>query len=148
MFYFSDECASNPCSGNSTCEDKLNDFICHCQPGFTGKTCSININECEGNPCENGKCIDKVNDFECDCEDTGFFGDLCQNNEDDCEDDSCTNGGTCIDGVKGFNCSCYPGYEGQNCGIDTDECALLPCTENQGHCFQKSNQSLYDLVCL
>ena len=35
-----DECASNPCV-NGECEDKVNDYICHCKPGWTGKNCDI-----------------------------------------------------------------------------------------------------------
>ena len=30
------ECNSNPCEHNGTCEDQLNGFICRCQPEWTG----------------------------------------------------------------------------------------------------------------
>ena len=36
---------------------------------------------------------------------------------DDCADHSCQNGGTCIDGVNKYNCSCAAGYTGRNCSI-------------------------------
>ena len=31
------ECASNPCINGGTCEDGVNQFICHCLPGYGGK---------------------------------------------------------------------------------------------------------------
>ncbi|KAJ8312561.1 hypothetical protein KUTeg_009934, partial [Tegillarca granosa] len=39
-----DECSNSGCL-NGTCIDQLNDFICHCYPGFTGKLCEINVYE-------------------------------------------------------------------------------------------------------
>lgn len=42
-----DECASNPCLNNATCNDEINNFTCDCQPGFNGRLCEINIDECE-----------------------------------------------------------------------------------------------------
>lgn len=30
------ECASNPCINGGTCEDGVNQFICHCLPGYGG----------------------------------------------------------------------------------------------------------------
>lgn len=35
-----DECAISGCF-NGTCVDKVNGFICHCYPGFTGQLCEI-----------------------------------------------------------------------------------------------------------
>ena len=34
---------------------------------------------------------------------------------DDCTDTSCLNGGTCVDGVDTFTCTCLPGWTGTNC---------------------------------
>ena len=34
---------------------------------------------------------------------------------DDCATVTCQNGGTCVDGVNSFTCSCDTGYEGNNC---------------------------------
>ena len=51
---------------------------------------------------------------------------MCESNQ--CELGPCLNGGACaIDqSVVGFGyrCDCQPGYEGQNCEIDIDECLL------------------------
>ena len=33
-----DECATSPCIHGS-CEDKINDYTCTCDPGWKGKDC-------------------------------------------------------------------------------------------------------------
>ena len=39
-------------------QDEVNGFNCSCAVGFTGQTCSINIDDCVVNPCENsGTCV-------------------------------------------------------------------------------------------
>ena len=35
--------------------------------------------------------------------------------------------GNCIDYTGSYSCTCNPGYAGQNCTIDTNECASSPC---------------------
>ena len=35
--------------------------------------------------------------------------------------------GNCIDYTGSYSCTCYPGYTGQNCTIDINECASSPC---------------------
>lgn len=37
-----------------------------------------------------------------------------------------------------------PGYEGDNCETDIDECAEQPC-ENGGECFERSDPSNWEL---
>ena len=34
---------------------------------------------------------------------------------DDCSPGVCANGGTCVDGVDSYSCSCATGYTGPNC---------------------------------
>ena len=61
------QCLNQPCV-NGNCTDLKEDYRCDCSPGFTGKNCDININECLNNPCQNnGTCVDKINDYECQC---------------------------------------------------------------------------------
>lgn len=36
-----DECASQPCHGNSYCTDEINSYHCTCQAHFTGQNCEI-----------------------------------------------------------------------------------------------------------
>ncbi|XP_064611838.1 sushi, von Willebrand factor type A, EGF and pentraxin domain-containing protein 1-like [Liolophura sinensis] len=42
----------------------------------------------------------------------------------------CENGGECESREAGFTCNCAPGYTGQLCGIDINECASSPCYNN------------------
>ena len=40
---------------------------------------------------------------------------------------TCKNNGTCIDGINTFTCDCQPGFTGDLCEVDIDECAPRPC---------------------
>ena len=35
-----DQCAATPCKNGATCTDKLNDYDCQCEAGWTGKNCT------------------------------------------------------------------------------------------------------------
>ena len=35
---------------------------------------------------------------------------------DECASNPCENGGTCVDGVNGYTCTCAAGYSGTMCG--------------------------------
>ena len=54
---------------------QVNDFNCTCADGFMGNRCTININECESNPCgiNSVQCIDGRGTFTCICK-SGFTG--------------------------------------------------------------------------
>ena len=56
----------------------------------------------------------------------------------------CKNGATCIDNPTGYDCQCMPGYFGQHCEIEIDECVDRPC-KNNGVCYDKVNG--YSCVC-
>ena len=52
----------------ATCIDKTNYYECKCAPGYQGKLCKTNIDECQPNPCKNsGTCTDAINDYKCTC---------------------------------------------------------------------------------
>ncbi|XP_049598685.1 coagulation factor IXa [Syngnathus scovelli] len=49
-----DQCKSNPCLHQATCEDGISSYTCHCRPGFTGDHCEIDLfKRCDLN---NGDC--------------------------------------------------------------------------------------------
>eukprot|EP00057_Strongylocentrotus_purpuratus_P027453 XP_011681927.1 PREDICTED: fibropellin-3-like [Strongylocentrotus purpuratus] len=55
-----------------------------------------------------------------------------------CDISPCLNGGSCLNNpnlASGYVCSCVPGYTGQNCQTDTNECISGPCG-NGGTCQQ------------
>ncbi|CAG2257520.1 unnamed protein product [Mytilus edulis] len=73
-----DPCASTPCHHNGTCDRRgsTQNYDCIC-PGYTGKLCDSEINECLSNPCQNGAtCTDEVNGYSCGCT-SGFSGVTC-----------------------------------------------------------------------
>ncbi|KAK7505069.1 hypothetical protein BaRGS_00003639, partial [Batillaria attramentaria] len=129
---------------------------------YTGEFCETEINECESQPCFfNGTCVDLINNFRCEC--TGdFMGPQCEAVIRRCEldnPDPCLNGGTCVDETGGYRClcpvpfagldcqlhyrcQCSPGWTGQQCETDVNECLVgasspssthPPC-ENGGQC--------------
>ncbi len=72
-------CAASPCQ-NGVCFETLEDpilYLCLCQYGYEGYNCEINIDDCDGNQCQNGAtCVDLIGGYECDCE-PGYAGPLC-----------------------------------------------------------------------
>ena len=106
---------------------------CDCTAGWSGQLCDENVDDCAGQPCQNGaECIDGVDAFSCVCA-TGFTGLLCTVNTNDCAMAPCENGGVCEDGADAFVCHCAAGYEGDTCSDEIDECAAMPC-ENGAEC--------------
>jgi len=107
---------------------------CNCKPGFTGKYCEIEVNECkESKPCQNGAgCVDLVNDFKCNCL-PGFKGKNCEVDINECEKNPCKNGAKCNDLINDYQCDCPDGFEGKNCETNIDDCANKPCL-NGGSC--------------
>ena len=65
-----DFCASQPCRNNGQCiaVGLSAGYRCHCLPGFTGVTCTTNVNECarDSSICQNGgTCEDLYGSFRC-----------------------------------------------------------------------------------
>ena len=69
------DCDPNPCENGGTCQvaaildinitftninifflaqDQINGYLCDCEAGWTGERCSVNIDDCATNPCQNG----------------------------------------------------------------------------------------------
>ena len=64
---------------------------------------------------------------------TFISGNLCEIEIDECVGNPCANGGTCVDLVNGYRCSCTPEYMGKNCTEAYNACADSPC-QNGGSC--------------
>ena len=39
---------------HSLTQDQINGYLCICEAGWTGKRCSVNIDDCAVDPCQNG----------------------------------------------------------------------------------------------
>ncbi|XP_022085321.1 protein crumbs-like isoform X2 [Acanthaster planci] len=161
-----DECAVNPCNLGS-CIDGINNYTCNCSfTGFFGPQCENNIDDCAPNPClNNATCQDLIKDYNCSCW-QGYEGKDCSEDINECLDPPpCLNGGMCYQrsnqslyngnhplfpgefsyaNASGFVCQCAPGYEGETCSIDIDECAVDPCANN-GTCVDGVNS--YTCTC-
>uniref|UniRef100_A0A8C5L610 Protein crumbs homolog 2 n=1 Tax=Jaculus jaculus TaxID=51337 RepID=A0A8C5L610_JACJA len=150
-----DECQSQPCAHGGVCHDLVNGFRCDCaDTGYEGARCEQEVLECASAPCaHNASCLDGLGSFRCLCW-PGFSGDRCEVDEDECAAEPCRNGGQCLQRsdpalygdaqavlpgtfsfhhAGGFLCRCPPGFAGDDCGVDVDECASSPCL-NGGRC--------------
>ncbi|ESO98140.1 hypothetical protein LOTGIDRAFT_52132, partial [Lottia gigantea] len=84
------------------------EYTCSCLPGYTGKLCEVDINDCEPNPCLHGTCIDQLLAYECVCP-QGYKG------EKACKLGVCSDLVTCMElrDYPGYSCSpCPKGYSG------------------------------------
>ncbi|KAJ8036808.1 Fibropellin-1 [Holothuria leucospilota] len=130
-----DDCNPNPCQNGGICDDLNRNYSCMCLPGFEGRDCQINIDECASNPCLNNavQCLDGPNFFFCVCA-PGYTGTRCETEIDPCLSEPCLNNATCSE-LRGdtsipFQCLCVDGFAGEFCEEDIDECASMPCQNN------------------
>ncbi|NXJ65360.1 CRUM1 protein, partial [Rostratula benghalensis] len=143
-----DECAAEPCHHGGVCFERSNQayygtrpdfpsnfsysqaagFLCHCQPGFTGVECAVNIDECEEGPCKNGAvCEDGIADYTCHCapsqDGTVWGGKNCSVKLTGCQTHDCQNEALCIPTYQaeshGHRCQCQPGFYDATCSTPT-----------------------------
>ncbi|XP_063282157.1 protein crumbs homolog 1 isoform X2 [Pelobates fuscus] len=138
-----DKCLSNPCL-HGNCTDGAGGYVCECHAGYTGINCDINI--CNGRLCPNGAtCFESPSGFVCLCPPnvTGQFcryhklpSTFCGNEK---KNTTCYNYGNCT--VEGGEprCTCLPGFVGERCEVDVDECESDPCL-NGGLCQNLPNR--------
>ncbi|XP_038671359.1 mucin-4-like [Scyliorhinus canicula] len=73
-----DECSNQPCWNGATCIESINSFACTCLPGFTGKLCEQDVDECalgkHGCDQNNGICNNTLGFYTCSCKE-GYEGD-------------------------------------------------------------------------
>ncbi|XP_028987723.1 protein crumbs homolog 1-like [Betta splendens] len=157
-----DACLSVPCDfGN--CTNLPGGFRCSCEPGYGGDQCEVEVDPCENSNCSNGAtCLKGFLSYTCLCPQnlTGHYCDekipdipwyietspLPQFPVSSCMGTrwnySCFNGGNCSE--ADYNCYCLPGFTGQWCEKDVDECLSDPCM-NGGFCVNYVNS--FECVC-
>ncbi|KAH1029275.1 hypothetical protein HUJ05_002540 [Dendroctonus ponderosae] len=121
-----DECASQPCYNSGTCIDLPQGYRCQCPPGYSGINCQEERSDCSNDTCPaRAMCKDEpgYKNFTCLCR-SGYTGiDPCSANG-----NPCSNGATCVALEQGrFMCECLPGWEGQTCEVNVDDCSENPC---------------------
>lgn len=77
-----------------------------------------------------------------------LIGVHCEINLDDCtpstdpltNEPKCFNNGKCVDRIGGYQCVCPPGYVGERCEGDVNECLSDPCDPRGSYnCIQLTN---------
>ncbi|XP_070184227.1 sushi, von Willebrand factor type A, EGF and pentraxin domain-containing protein 1-like isoform X2 [Littorina saxatilis] len=72
------ECLSSPCGSNGVCENRVDDFSCQCQDGWSGSTCHLPPDSCYQHQCQNGAtCVPGSGDYSCSC-DAAHSGERCE----------------------------------------------------------------------
>uniref|UniRef100_UPI003AAC0E98 protein eyes shut homolog n=1 Tax=Centroberyx gerrardi TaxID=166262 RepID=UPI003AAC0E98 len=117
-----------PCANGGRCLlNSARSYSCVCTPGWSGRNCQINVNDCVQHWCQNGAtCVDEIDGYRCLCP-RGYTGVYCEVDIDYCAGHHCSEHGVCLDQQYNFTCRCMLGFEGSLCELETDECNSFPC---------------------
>ena len=77
---FTEECDSNPCFNDATCEDRVDGYICRCKSGYSGSRCETRTSPCLGVNCGIGStCVDDytTDSYRCICDTDYSYGKWC-----------------------------------------------------------------------
>ncbi|XP_056285103.1 hyaluronan-binding protein 2 [Pseudoliparis swirei] len=118
-----DHCDPNPCLNSGSCGHTANgSFRCVCPEPYTGKKCQTVKDLCKSVNCGRGTCVvtPTAPFSECKCKHpykppNCTKASLCRPNP-------CQNGGSCLKGLKRFQCSCRPGFSGKLCEVGLKDC--------------------------
>uniref|UniRef100_A0A8C5HG05 Protein eyes shut homolog n=1 Tax=Gouania willdenowi TaxID=441366 RepID=A0A8C5HG05_GOUWI len=114
------ECDSGPCQHNATCSNLLGGYSCQCPTGFQGKNCEVDLDACvlPNNTCPPGtECLDLPDGLQYTCRAPCPGGVK-----------PCANGGRCLlNNASSYTCFCTPGWSGQNCRINVNDCIQHWC---------------------
>ena len=103
------ECSSSPCQNDGACNDGVNRYTCSCVAGYNGVNCQRS--EFKTNLSHTLIYCTLIFSIFTLCV---FFSDI-----NECSSSPCQNGGTCVDGINRYSCSCVAGYNGANCQTST-----------------------------
>ncbi|XP_053381259.1 protein crumbs homolog 1-like [Mercenaria mercenaria] len=131
MYAAEGSCEVDPCQNFATCIHDNNTFTCVCPPQYTGQFCEVLKDACDPNPCNNGgTCVEEADGFQCLCTEHAL-GPRCEAVRRYClNDNPCKNNAVCEDIHNGgYECYCSPGYYGNYCEKEIDECRSSPCMD-------------------
>ncbi|XP_025107579.1 fibropellin-1-like [Pomacea canaliculata] len=121
--------AQDSSSGHYTCNQATGAKVC--MPGWTGETCTTDIDECAQGICHNGaNCTNLPAPTLATARRISSVRSV-----NFCKSSSCLNGATCVPIVGNYSCVCPKGWMGSNCQTEVNACLSSPCINN-GTCVQ------------